>query len=127
MLIDKPASFIQTFVEDLNDCLKELEPTAKLTRIQRTWLGFCLMGILLVNSVCWAKFERASLGGYKIAALSWMLRQSKIAWSLRLLTSVKLVLKQYRITEGVASLMNQTVPVVNGHVVYTKLISLKIK
>jgi len=101
MLIDKPASFIQTFVEDLNDGLKELEPTAKLTRIQRTWLGFCLMGILLVNSVCWAKFERASLGGYKIAALSWMLRQSKIAWSLLLLTSVKLVLKQYRITEGV--------------------------
>jgi len=72
MLIDKPASFIQTFVEDLNNSLKELEPTAKLTGIQSTWLGFCLMGILLVNSVCWAKFERASLGGYKISALSWM-------------------------------------------------------
>jgi len=101
MLIDKPASFIQTFVENLNDGLKELEPTAKLTRLQCTWLGFCLMGILLINSVCWAKFERASLGGYKIGALSWMLRRSKIAWSLLLLASVKLVLKQHHITNGV--------------------------
>jgi hypothetical protein len=101
MIIDKPASFIQAFIEDINSSLQELEPTAKLTNIQCSWLGFCLMGILLINSVCWAKFERASLGLYKISALSWMLRKSKIAWSELFTASVKLILKQYGITEGI--------------------------
>lgn len=59
------------------------------------------MGILLVNSVCWAKFERASLGGYSLARLSWMFRKSKIAWSVLFIASVKHVLKQHGITEGV--------------------------
>ena len=58
------------------------------------------MGILLVNSVCWAKFERASLGGYSLARLSWMFRKSKIAWSLLFIASVKRVLKQHGVTEG---------------------------
>ncbi|MDI1293103.1 MAG: transposase [Methylobacter sp.] len=57
--------------------------------------------MLLTNSVCWAKFERASLGEYKIAALSWMFRETKIAWHYLLLASVSLVLAQHGITEGV--------------------------
>jgi len=56
--------------------------------------------MLLTNSVCWAKFERASLGEYKIAALSWMFREAKVAWNYLLLASVSLVLVQHRITEG---------------------------
>ena len=59
------------------------------------------MGILLVNSVCWAKFERASLGGYSLSRLSWMFRKSKIAWSLVFIASVKHILKQHGIKEGV--------------------------
>ena len=59
------------------------------------------MGILLVNSVCWAKFERASLGGYSLSRLSWMFRKSKIAWYRIFIVSVKPVLKKHGIRSGV--------------------------
>ena len=75
MLMSEPAHFIKTFVTDLDVALGKLKPNAKLTQLQRVWLGFCLTGMLLTNSVCWAKFERVSLGDYKIAALSWMFRK----------------------------------------------------
>ena len=57
MLMNQPAQFIKTFVTDLDAALGKLKPTAKLTSLQKIWLGFCLTGILLTNSVCWAKFE----------------------------------------------------------------------
>ena len=101
MLMNQPAQFIKTFVTDLDAALGKLKPTAKLTSLQKIWLGFCLTGILLTNSVCWAKFERASLGERKIAALSWMFREAKVAWDYLLLASVTLVLKRYGITDGV--------------------------
>ncbi len=101
MLMSEPAYFIRTFVADLNAAIGKLKPNAKLTQLQSVWLGFCLTGILLTNSVCWAKFERASLGERKIAALSWMFREAKVAWDYLLLASVTLVLKRHGITEGV--------------------------
>jgi hypothetical protein len=62
--------------------------------IQRSWLGLCLMGILVTNSVCWARFERASLGRYSLAALSWMFRHAKLAFALLLQKSVQVVLRK---------------------------------
>ena len=100
MLMYEPAHFIKTFVTDLDAALGKLKPNAKLTHIQKIWLGFCLTGMLLTNSVCWAKFERASLGGYKIGALSWMFRKAKVAWDYLLLASVTLVLERHGVTEG---------------------------
>ena len=100
MLIQAPADFIKTFVTDLNSALGELKPNAKLTSLQQHWLGFCLTAILLTNTVCWAKFERASLGKHKVAALSWMFRCAKIDWHSLLLASVTLILKRHGITEG---------------------------
>jgi DDE superfamily endonuclease len=101
MLLHEPADFIKTFVTDLNVALGKLKPNDKLTYRQTVWLGFCLTAILLTNSVCWAKFERASLGEYNIAALSWMFREAKISWANLLLASVTLILKRHGITEGV--------------------------
>jgi hypothetical protein len=101
MLLHEPADFIKTFVTDLNVALGKLKPNDRLTQLQTVWLGFCLTAILLTNSVCWAKFERASLGEYKIAALSWMFREAKISWANLLLASVTLILKRHGITEGV--------------------------
>jgi hypothetical protein len=101
MLIHEPALFIKTFVTDLDTALGKLKPNAKLTSLQKIWLGFCLTGMLLTNSVCWAKFERASLGDHKIATLSWMFRKGKISWGYLLSASVTLILEQYGITEGV--------------------------
>src|SRR5665811_2117846 len=100
MLMHEPAHFIKTFVTDLDAAMGKLKPNAKLTQLQRIWLGFCLTGMLLTNSVCWAKFERASLGKYKIGALSWMFREAKVAWDYLLLASVTLVFERHGITEG---------------------------
>ncbi|WP_221896463.1 transposase [Bathymodiolus japonicus methanotrophic gill symbiont] len=101
MLMNAPATFIQSYIDDLNDALNQLKPGAALTRIQAAWLGTCLTGILLMNSVCWAKFERASLGDCKVAALSWVFRKASIPWDWLLRVSVVLILKRYGITEGV--------------------------
>jgi len=104
MLLNEPAQFIQDFISDVDISLTELKPNAKLTKAQKIWLGVCLTGMLLVSGVCWAKFERASLGKHKQAALSWMLRHSKIFWSSLLVASLKLILKRHEITEGVLEL-----------------------
>ena len=101
MLMSEPAEFVKTFVTDLDAALGKLKPNAKLSQLQRLWLGFCLTGMLLTNTVCWAKFERVSLGEYSIAALSWMFREAKIAWDHLLLASVTVVLERHGITEGV--------------------------
>jgi hypothetical protein len=59
------------------------------------------MGLLLTNTVCWSAFERAGLGGYRLSALSWMFRHTKIVWELLWQASLSLVLEQYGIREGV--------------------------
>ncbi len=101
MIITDSASFIKNYIDDLNDKLKQYQPGAGLTAIQMSWLSFCLTGILMVNAVCWAKFERASIGSYKLAALSWMFRKSKISWDFLLFASVRLIFKKFDITGGV--------------------------
>jgi len=52
MLMSEPARFIKSFVDDLDAALGKLKPNAKLTQLQKIWLGFCLTGMLLTNSVC---------------------------------------------------------------------------
>jgi hypothetical protein len=103
MFLNAPLPFIKTFVDELDTGLRAHEPGGGLSSTQRKWLGFCLMGILLTNSVCWARFERVSLGKYKQSALSWMFHHSQIAWMLVLQVSVSLVLRQHGIIEGILS------------------------
>jgi hypothetical protein len=104
MFIDEPAAFINEFVEELDETLGKIEPSAGLSNLQKQWLAYCLLAILVTNSVCWAKFERASLGNYTLAALSWMFRQANINWSLILSASVKVILWRYKINKGVLAL-----------------------
>jgi hypothetical protein len=101
MIFAAPLPFIKEFIDQLDQGLREYAPPRKLSKAQRGWLSFCLMGILLSNQVCWAEFERVGLGGYKQAALSWMFRGSKLLWPLLLQVSILLVLRRYGITEGV--------------------------
>jgi len=101
MFIDEAAPFINEFIEEVDKALRTIEPTAGLTPIQRKWLAFCLQAILVTNSVCWAKFERASLGHYTVARLSWMFRRAKINWDIILYASVKVILWRYQISQGV--------------------------
>lgn len=99
--IDKPLPFIKEYIETLNIAIEKLKPSCGLTFAQKTWLGFCLMGIIVTNSVCWAKFSRAGLGKLSKQAISWMFLNSVISWELLLYISVTLILENYGITEGV--------------------------
>ena len=100
-MINNTLPFVKDFVEDLDKELKKLSPTAGLSKVQKWWLGFCILSIALSNSVCWKKFERISFGTYTHSALSWMFRNSKIAWIFLLRASVRVILSKYGITEGV--------------------------
>ena len=100
MLFTRSLPFISEFVEELNRGIRECAPHRTLSTVQRYWLRFCLMGILLSNQVCWAAFARVGLGGYSQAALSWMFRHSKLLWPVLLQVSIRLILRKYNITEG---------------------------
>lgn len=104
MYIDEPAPFIKAYVEELDQALQKIEPQAGLSSLQKKWLAFCLLAIVVTNSVCWARFERASLGNYSVAALCWMFRKAKINWGLILHASIQVILWRYGITTGVLTL-----------------------
>jgi hypothetical protein len=101
MIFDEPLSFVREFVRELSDALERNKAGYGLSKIQREWLSFCLMGIMVTNSICWAKMERSGLGKWHLAALSWMFREAKIPWELLLVMSVRSILKKYNIREGV--------------------------
>ena len=103
MLLTMPLPFVEAFVEELDNGLRVHESEAGLSFTQRKWIGFCLMGLLVTNSLCWARFERASLGQYKQSALSWMFHHAQITWMLVLQVSVGIVLREHGISEGILS------------------------
>lgn len=96
--------FVKSFIDNLNEALKKINPQADLSKIQKGWLGFCLVAIAVTNSICWKQFERASLGFYLHSSLSWMFRHSKIFWHILLRASVEVILCNYGITEGVLAI-----------------------
>jgi len=100
MFIVHPLPFVHDFIESLDDALGTHQPGCQLSRIQKAWLSFCMTAVLLSQRICWAQFERASLGGYRMAALSWMFRHSKIVWEALLPMSVSIILRSYGIREG---------------------------
>ena len=97
MIDEEPLPFIKAYLEHLQESLGS---THRLSRCQCIWLAFCLMGILMTNSVAWQKFERASLKMYTKQALSKMFRWSKISWDKLLISSVQMILRKYGITNG---------------------------
>ena len=100
MILGKPAPFVSAFVEAVDDAIREHHPSHAMSATQRTWLAFCVTAVLVTNSICWARFERASLGTYSLAALSWMFRHSKIPWDQLLVASVRVILRHHGITSG---------------------------
>jgi DDE superfamily endonuclease len=100
MFITKPLPFVTSFIDELNRGIKEYNPDKSLTLTQKGWLGFCIMAIFMTNTVCWAKFECASIGRYSLAAISWMFRRSAIPWDILLIISTSVILRRYGITSG---------------------------
>jgi hypothetical protein len=103
MFFLQPLATSQAFLEQLNQSLASLSaPT--LSQTQKLWLSICITGILVTNSVCWKKFERAGFGKYSSVTLSAMFRRGKLCWDKLLLASILLIFKQYDITKGMLAL-----------------------
>src|SRR5207244_3483509 len=100
MVIGKPAPFVSAFVDAVDAAIRAHQPHHAMSATQRTWLAFCITAVLVTNSICWARFARASLGTYAMAALSWMCRHSKIPWDHLLGASVRVILRHHGITSG---------------------------
>jgi hypothetical protein len=100
MIFAKPAPFVSAFIEAVDEAIRQQHPTHAMSAMQRTWLAFCVTAVLVTNSICWARFERASLGTYSMAALSWMFRHSKMPWDHLLVASVRVILRYHGITSG---------------------------
>jgi hypothetical protein len=96
MVIGKPAPFVSAF----DEAIREQSPYHGMSAMQRAWLAFCITAVLVTNSICWARFARASLGTYSLAALSWMFRHSKIPWDELLVASMRVILRHYGLTCG---------------------------
>jgi DDE superfamily endonuclease len=96
MICPDGLSFINDYIESLNKILQQ-ENKQQLTKIQRYWIKFVLLGILVTNSVCWVKMERFSIGIYSNKAISWMFRHGKVCWGLLLTASIKHIIKKYKI------------------------------
>jgi hypothetical protein len=97
--------FIREYVEALDKAIKTKDPGSDgLTRLQKVWLSFIILGTLITNSVCWAKCERFSLGQYSIKQISWFFRRSRIVWDLLLAASVLQIVEAYGIKEGVLAI-----------------------
>ena len=69
MLLGKPAPFVRAFVDEVDAAIRAQSPSHGMSAIQRTWLAFCVTAVLVTNSICWARFERASLGTYALGGL----------------------------------------------------------
>jgi hypothetical protein len=100
MILAKPAPFVSAFIDAVDEAIRQHHPNHRMSAIQRTWLAFCVTAVLVTNSICWARFERASLGTYSLAALSWMFRHSKIPWDHLLVASVRVILRHHGLTSG---------------------------
>lgn len=100
MVFGKPAPSVSAFVTAVDEAIRAHSPGHGMSALQRAWLAFCGTAVLVTNSICWARFERASLGSYSLAALSWLFRHSKIPWDELLVASGQVILRHYGLYSG---------------------------
>ena len=100
MIPKTPLPHIREYVSDLNAALRK-EGHKPLTRIQSEFLMFVLMGMLLTQSLCWARLERGSGGRYQDGALSKMFYHGLKCWDYLLTASALIVMRRFKITSGV--------------------------
>lgn len=99
----KPLSLCSHFIEQINGALLSLGEK-RLSTAQMLWFSVCITGVIITNSVCWRRFERAGLGRFCSKTLSKMFRRGKICWDNVLMASVLTVFEKYDITAGVLAL-----------------------
>lgn len=100
MFISDPLPFVKSYIDEIDQSIKQVDKNARLTRKQKAWLAFSIMAIFITRTVCWAKFERACLGKHSTAALSWVFRRATIPWNCLLVASTIIIIKRFGITRG---------------------------
>ncbi len=100
MIPKTPLPHIREYVSDLNAALRE-QGHKPLTRIQSEFLMFVLLGMLITQSLCWARLERVSGGRYQDGALSKMFYHGLKCWDCLLTASALIVMRRFNITSGV--------------------------
>jgi hypothetical protein len=100
MVIGQPAPFVRTFVAAVDDAIRESHPRHTMSATQRAWLAFGVTAVVVTNAICWARFERASLGPDSLAALSWMFRHRKMPWDTLLVARGRGIVPHPGITSG---------------------------
>ena len=68
MILTKPAPFVSAFIDAVDEAIRQDHPNCGMSATQRAWLAFCLTATLITHSICWARFERASLGSHDAPA-----------------------------------------------------------
>jgi len=126
MLI-RPLPVITLFIDALSRSLQEISPSARLTSRQKIGLSFIIAGILVTETLNWALFERRSLKQVKVSRLRWLFCSAKISWEHLLEASIKNILQEYGISEGVLSIddtdkqrSKKTVKIPDAHKVKNK-------
>ncbi len=99
-MIKEYSDFVKTYIESISESLRASHSGYSLTFIQKKWLGFCLMGILLSNSVNWSAYSRMSLGAYSVSCISWMFRKSCVNFDLLFERSIHHILTTYGLESG---------------------------
>ena len=100
MILGKPAPFVSAFIDAVDNAIRAHQPHHGMSAMQRAWLAFWVTAVVVTNSICWARFARASLGTYALAAFSRMFRHSKMPWDDLLVASVRVILHHHGITSG---------------------------
>src|SRR6266446_8851950 len=100
MVLGKPAPFVSAFVDAVDEALRAQSLSHGMSTIQRAWLAFCVTAVLVTHAICWARFARARLGSYALAALSWMFRHSKMPWDALVVASVRVILPHSGLHSG---------------------------
>ena len=64
MIINDSLPFIKSYVNAINQSLKEHDTKYEMSALQCYWLSFVILGLLVTNSLCWSRFERFGLNEY---------------------------------------------------------------
>ncbi len=91
------------YVNSLNNQLRE-DGHGAMTRLQSGMLCFVLLGMLVTQSLCWARLERASGGAVRSKALSKWLHHGMKVWDFILKASTKALMKKFEVGSGVLAI-----------------------
>ena len=104
MLTGKPLAFVEEYVEKLSTGLEQKQHKPDLTHDQKAWLSFCIMCIIVTESICWRKYVRVGLGQYSEALLSYYFC-CDMTWNLLIAVSIR-VLQRHLQLEALIAWLN---------------------